>query len=460
VAILKEPVTELVKQELVAQPIKPQKEHDESPSISNHNTCSSLHDSHPGVHDSQDFEGLDEARQSPKQQQDRQQQCGKEEEFGKHLPPEIHNHFKFLGMIGTGSFSQVYAAQTIDDGDDVQSVAVKVIEIKSINTQVNTSSGRFPSALRAVQKEARILEKISGRRNCLKFIDCFMEGSYAFLVTELCDHTLLELLEMHGSRLDGDVLREVLQQIFGGLARVHVAGVVHRDVKPDNFLCNLSQGSDKKAGLSGFQVKLCDFGLSEFVSEGRLRACCGTAPFMSPEMLIRQGYELPTDIWSAGVIMHTLLMGYFPYTPQDASSASMKDMIKLGKEKISFQPKDDLLEKGRPIPRAICGALPLMKSVLDRDPARRPLAKEVLQHAWFSASRDDGYSFSPCLTAAKLIGAFDIRAAVQRKLSAGCSFANQRGLMEATETRPLKPSGTLSPQQPEQPLPATVGTSA
>mmetsp|Transcript_47604 Transcript_47604/g.153025 ORF Transcript_47604/g.153025 Transcript_47604/m.153025 type:complete len:449 (+) Transcript_47604:77-1423(+) len=425
VAILKEPVTEPVKQELVAQPSKPQKEHDESPSISNHNTCSSLHDSHPGVHDSQDFEGLDEARQSPKQQQDRQQQCGKEEEFGKHLPPEIHNHFKFLGMIGTGSFSQVYAAQTIDDGDDVQSVAVKVIEIKSINTQ-----------------------------------DCFMEGSYAFLVTEMCDHTLLELLEMHGSRLDGDVLREVLQQIFGGLARVHLAGVVHRDVKPDNFLCNLSQGSDKKAGLSGFQVKLCDFGLSEFVSEGRLRACCGTAPFMSPEMLIRQGYELPTDIWSAGVIMHTLLMGYFPYTPQDASSASMKDMIKLGKEKISFQPKDDLLEKGRPIPRAICGALPLMKSVLDRDPARRPLAKEVLQHAWFSASRDDGYSFSPCLTAAKLIGAFDIRAAVQRKLSAGCSFANQRGLMEATEIRPLKPSGTLSPQQPEQPLPSTVGTSA
>mmetsp|Transcript_47605 Transcript_47605/g.153030 ORF Transcript_47605/g.153030 Transcript_47605/m.153030 type:complete len:202 (+) Transcript_47605:77-682(+) len=154
VAILKEPVTEPVKQELVAQPSKPQKEHDESPSISNHNTCSSLHDSHPGVHDSQDFEGLDEARQSPKQQQDRQQQCGKEddlqqtqlnrEEFGKHLPPEIHNHFKFLGMIGTGSFSQVYAAQTIDDGDDVQSVAVKVIEIKSINTQGGAKGGPHP----------------------------------------------------------------------------------------------------------------------------------------------------------------------------------------------------------------------------------------------------------------------------------------------------------------------------
>merc|ERR1719356_1121229 len=84
-----------------------------------------------------------------------------------------------------------------------------------------------------------------------------MEAGLAYVVMEKCDVTLLQALE-RSSKLKESTLRSVLRQMLQALAAVHAAGIVHRDVKPDNFLCT---------GPSCGTVKLCDFGLSRALPE-------------------------------------------------------------------------------------------------------------------------------------------------------------------------------------------------
>merc|ERR1719428_1666918 len=99
----------------------------------------------------------------------------------------------------------------------------------------------------------------------------------------------------------------LVQQMFLAVSEVHALKMLHRDVKPDNFLVG-----------PGATVKLCDFGFARRFPSGPacVRGVFGTAPFMSPEMIMGLEYGAPTDVWSLGVVLYVLLCGEFPYMPE------------------------------------------------------------------------------------------------------------------------------------------------
>jgi len=101
----------------------------------------------------------------------------------------------------------------------------------------------------------------------------------------------------------------MLEQIADALVAAHAAGVVHRDLKPDNILvCG---------GATGEMVKVLDFGLAKVAGQSRLTRAgvvFGTPHYMSPEQGHGQDMDLRSDIYSLGVMLFEMLAGQKPYT--------------------------------------------------------------------------------------------------------------------------------------------------
>lgn len=162
-------------------------------------------------------------------------------------------------------------------------------------------------------------------------------------------------------------LAQVFHQMLLGLSHLHQHCIVHRDVKPHNFLLG---GPDAKL------VKLCDFGMATILPKRRgvvLTGCYGTAPYMSPEMVTGKGHLQNTDIWSMGASAYLLLFGNFPYRPAEKTSRAMKLVILRGNPEPTFT--RSALNIGPPSKLAAS----FVRDLLIRSPSQRSSAEEALK---------------------------------------------------------------------------------
>mmetsp|Transcript_32252 Transcript_32252/g.55919 ORF Transcript_32252/g.55919 Transcript_32252/m.55919 type:complete len:444 (-) Transcript_32252:185-1516(-) len=195
--------------------------------------------------------------------------------------------FECREKIGEGTFGQVYA---FDSTSGTKCCAVKLIEKEKV-----------------AKHEAQMWRYVSGHENVVGLFHAFLRHGIYHLVMEKCldslHHRLAGKLSSGEAELQmGRIFREMLT----GVEFVHSRGVVHRDLKPDNFLLG---------GEDGWTVKICDFGTAVLMppGAGKLHSCCGTPLFMSPEMLSGKGYGCATDMWSLGATVYWTLYGDFPY---------------------------------------------------------------------------------------------------------------------------------------------------
>ncbi|MEP6695516.1 MAG: Stk1 family PASTA domain-containing Ser/Thr kinase [Pseudonocardiales bacterium] len=159
--------------------------------------------------------------------------------------------------------------------------------------------------------------KAAARLSSGHVVSVFDQGSHdglAFLVMELVQgHTLRDLLHERGRLSPAEAL-SVLEPVLLALAAAHRAGLVHRDVKPENVLL----GDDGT-------VKVADFGLAHAVeaathtSAGML---IGTAAYVAPEQVTRGAADERTDVYAAGVLLFEMLTGSVPYAGDTAVSVA------------------------------------------------------------------------------------------------------------------------------------------
>lgn len=146
----------------------------------------------------------------------------------------------------------------------------------------------------------------------------------------------------------------------------HKMNVVHRDLKPENLIL-ARQDNDT-------EIVIADFGLASKINEGEvLKQVCGTPGYTAPEMLLNEGYTTKADVFSAGVILYSLLTGGPCFK---SAKGDFNEVIKLNKLcKVEFSEKawSNVSQNARE----------LVELMLERDPAKRISCEEALKHDWF-----------------------------------------------------------------------------
>jgi hypothetical protein len=237
-----------------------------------------------------------------------------------------------MRILGDGGFSVVYLATHLPTG-----------ELRALKVGPLDDAGRF-------QREVRLLGALAGPHIVRYHEHGELPGKFWIAMEYLGEFTLADLIRTRPTTEHALLLAE---QVLNGLATLHAANVVHRDLKPDNAIVDES-----------FRLRLIDFGLAKPLpgspaarSLSTTAGLIGTPRYMSPEQVRGEaGVSFPADLWALGCILFELLTGR-PLFESD-------NIMALGHEILTRQVDLDRPE----IPAEV---REFLGHCLDRDPARR-----------------------------------------------------------------------------------------
>jgi len=259
-------------------------------------------------------------------------------------------NYELKEELGKGAFSVVKRCVQRHTGLEF---AAKIINTKKLSAR----------DFQKLEREARICRKMQ-HPNIVRLHDGIQEESFHYLVFDLVTGgELFEDIVAREFYSEADA-SHCIQQILESVNHCHSNGVVHRDLKPENLLL-----ASKSKGAA---VKLADFGLAIEV-QGDQQAWfgfAGTPGYLSPEVLKKEPYGKPVDIWACGVILYILLVGYPPFWDEDQHR--LYAQIKAGAYDYPSPEWDTVTPEAKN----------LINQMLTVNPAKRIRAEEALKHPW------------------------------------------------------------------------------
>lgn len=210
--------------------------------------------------------------------------------------------YKIFDSIGHGGMGQVFKARHV--------FMDAVVAIKVLPREKATQS-----AIENFQNEIQSLASLN-HPNLVSAIDAGMDGNVYYLVTEYVPGPDLRKLVRSRGPLRQESAASIIIQAARGLHHAHMAGLVHRDVKPGNILVTMN-------GIA----KLSDLGLASPKEQGRQSKIVGTADYISPDQVRRPSEPNPIwDIYSLGCTLYYVVTGRVPY-PQGTSAEKVKQHL-------------------------------------------------------------------------------------------------------------------------------------
>ncbi|XP_066852995.1 calcium/calmodulin-dependent protein kinase type II subunit delta isoform X4 [Anser cygnoides] len=260
------------------------------------------------------------------------------------------DEYQLFEELGKGAFSVVRRCMKITTG---QEYAAKIINTKKLSARDHQK----------LEREARICRLLK-HPNIVRLHDSISEEGFHYLVFDLVTGgELFEDIVAREYYSEADA-SHCIQQILESVNHCHLNGIVHRDLKPENLLL-----ASKSKGAA---VKLADFGLAIEV-QGEQQAWfgfAGTPGYLSPEVLRKDPYGKPVDMWACGVILYILLVGYPPFWDEDQHR--LYQQIKAGAYDFPSPEWDTVTPEAKD----------LINKMLTINPAKRITASEALKHPW------------------------------------------------------------------------------
>ncbi|XP_063733972.1 peripheral plasma membrane protein CASK-like isoform X12 [Eleginops maclovinus] len=270
--------------------------------------------------------------------------------------------YELCEVIGKGPFSVVRRCINRDTG---QQFAVKIVDVASFTSSPGLST-------EDLKREASICHMLK-HPHIVELLETYSSDGMLYMVFEYMDGADLcfEIVKRAdaGFVYSEAVASHYMRQILEALRYCHDNNVIHRDVKPHCVLL-ASKENSAPVKLGGFGVAI-QLGESGLVAGGRV----GTPHFMAPEVVKREPYGKPVDVWGCGVILFILLSGCLPFY---GTKERLFEAIIKGKYKVS------LLVQMNPRQWAHISesAKDLVRRMLMLDPAERITVYEALNHPW------------------------------------------------------------------------------
>lgn len=283
----------------------------------------------------------------------------------------FEDYYSCVSKLGTGSFAQVFKAKACDGRE----YAVKRIRPDPENTQAELEIDREICALKRVHHDGIV-----------QIHDVFRNEFHVDIILDLArGGSLRDVLDtgMMGS-VSEKCASSIIRQVLSACAHMHARGIVHRDIKLENVLCDTKDLSTARI------FKLTDFGLSNFVeADGppRLHSVVGTPGYVAPELLAEDGaYGVTVDMYSVGVMAYRLVSGSHPFpTWSTLPRASTNLSNELMNQFVADGPNFEGARWDRITP--LCKSFIL--ALMQLSPSRRLTAASALHHPWLQSFRCD-----------------------------------------------------------------------
>eukprot|EP00536_Pseudo-nitzschia_multiseries_P012614 jgi/Psemu1/309256/fgenesh1_kg.492_\ len=224
-------------------------------------------------------------------------------------------------------------------------------------------------------KTMRVLHEVNimtqlHHKNLVEVVDFFEEEDYYYIVMELMagGDVFDRIIDLQ-SYTEKDA-RDLAKIMLEAVSYMHDCGIVHRDIKPQNLLLESEQ--------CNCAIKIGDFGFAKRVYTPKsLTTRCGTPSYVAPEILKNQPYDESCDMWSVGVVLYVMLVGYTPF--ESDSQGEMFERIKEGSYVFDYEDWAHISTEARD----------LIQGCLNVNVDKRLTARQALQSRWIAGISDE-----------------------------------------------------------------------
>jgi serine/threonine protein kinase len=250
--------------------------------------------------------------------------------------------------LGKGSYGEVILMKEKATGN---LVALKIIQKGAVEN---------PKALQYLVNEIEIQKRII-HENIIRLYSYYEDSKNLYIIMEYAKKGSLFQLVRRKRKLSEKEAFFFFTQVCSAIYFLHTHDFIHRDIKPENLLI-----------MESGTLKLCDFGCCTKSNTGDRMTFCGTAEYMAPEIIKRDGYREKADVWSLGILLYEMLHGYAPYHGR-------KDQEIFGR-----------IIDNKPVFRNIKeDSKDLIKSLINQDPSVRPEIWEIFMHPWMKRMQQE-----------------------------------------------------------------------
>lgn len=271
---------------------------------------------------------------------------------------DINNLYEFREKIGSGSYGSVFK---VIHKKTALLRALKVVK-KSLICSTETFEENF-------MLEIKVLID-TDHPNIMKIYEYFFDKINYYIVMEYIRGKDLTSFVTSMKTYSQDFIPTILKQLLSAVCYLHSKNIVHRDIKPDNIIVRELRKNinGQRSSINELQLVLIDFGNSNYYNSKKMNSIVGTPYYISPDVL-KENYTEKCDVWSCGIILYTLLLGYVPFKGQN-----MEDTFK---KILTYEINFDV-SKIQPL------ALDLLKKMLAYDSKERCSAEEAFKHPFLN----------------------------------------------------------------------------
>ncbi len=217
---------------------------------------------------------------------------------------QVIGSFRLGVLIGRGAMGEVYDAVDVETG---RAAAVKLIHSAAVDN---------PDRLSRFLREAQVIASLSSP-HVVQLLEVGGEsGSFPYMAMErLYGHDLAYELRQR-RELDVNEIVDIVGQVAAGLDVAHAAGIVHRDIKPNNLFLTVSASGNGRCKILDFGVSKLEGGDS-MLTQGRI---VGTPMYMAPEQALGEDVDHRVDCYALATVAYRMITGYPPFSGKDPAS--------------------------------------------------------------------------------------------------------------------------------------------